>query len=485
MGPLSRVRKPYQAAIAVAAVATVFVVRLTQLPGASPYELFLLLNIVVAIVLGPSAALTAALFGLVGANLVIAVEGRLLSPGRYWVMTSAYTVFSGLLVFFNWLGHRVSARARRETRLKHELAASSLDAVVSLDGAGRFVDLNRAASSLFGRSPTEAAGAPFVETIIAPADRERVSRALAGQLPESASILNHQVEMRAVRGSGGEFPIEIAIVRVPLEDGAYFICHIRDITERKAHEEEREMLLKAAERANRIKDELLANVSHELRTPLNAIMGWAAMLRRGQVAAANLKHAAEVIERNAQAQARLVDDLLDASLAAAGRLQLTPGQVDVAEMLRETVDSIRPAAQAQGIQVTHRAGPDLGTIEADGARVQQVLLNLLSNAIKFTPREGEITLDAQRRDGAVTIRVADTGVGIAPDFLPAVFDRFTQGDASTTRAHGGMGLGLAIARHLVELMGGQIVAESLGPGKGAAFAVRLPVDGMRGPNVTA
>jgi signal transduction histidine kinase len=212
--------------------------------------------------------------------------------------------------------------------------------------------------------------------------------------------------------------------------------------------------------ANQSKDEFLAIVSHELRTPLNAVVGWAA-------------HALEVIERNALAQARLVEDLLDISRAVAGRLRLERSDVDVRSILTAALDAVRPAATAGHIDLGFESAGDLGTIRADPARFQQIVQNLLANAIKFTKPGGRVRLEAVRTQPELTVRVRDTGIGISPAFLPFVFDPFRQADTSTTRAHSGVGLGLAIARHLVELHGGIIQASSDGEGKGTTFTVRL------------
>ena len=225
--------------------------------------------------------------------------------------------------------------------------------------------------------------------------------------------------------------------------------------------------------ANQSKDEFLAIVSHELRTPLNAVVGWAAMLRRGQVPAGSEAHALEVIERNALAQARLVEDLLDISRAVAGRLRLERSDVDVRSMLTAALDAVRPAASAGQIDLAFESSGELGTIRADPARFQQVIQNLLANAIKFTKPGGRVRLEAVRTQPELTVRVRDTGIGISPTFLPFVFDPFRQADTSTTRAHSGVGLGLAIARHLVELHGGMIQAASEGEGKGTTFTIRL------------
>jgi signal transduction histidine kinase len=225
--------------------------------------------------------------------------------------------------------------------------------------------------------------------------------------------------------------------------------------------------------ANRSKDEFLAIVSHELRTPLNAIVGWGSMLRRGQVPPGSERHALEVIERNALAQARLVEDLLDISRAVAGRLRLELSDVNLAATLRAAADAVRPAAATQGVALNLVVPDDLGVIRGDPARLLQVLQNLLSNAIKFTKTGGRVSLEASRAGQEASIRVTDTGIGISPEFIPFVFDPFRQADTSTTRAHGGVGLGLAIARYLIELHGGTIDVASEGEGLGSTFTLRF------------
>jgi len=248
----------------------------------------------------------------------------------------------------------------------------------------------------------------------------------------------------------------------------------RHAAERKTEELRRsEEALRDADKA---KDEFLAVVSHELRTPLNAIVGWASMLRRGQVSPRNQAHALDIIQRNAAAQARLVEDLLDISRAVAGRLRLQLEQVDIAVTLKAAAEAVQLAADERGVELEVRASESLGTIRADLARLHQVVLNVLANGIKFTPSGGKVRLDAARSDGWITMDVSDTGIGIAPEFLPHVFDRFRQGDSSTTRAHGGVGLGLAISRHIAELHGGTIEAASPGEGRGTTFTIRLPVE---------
>jgi signal transduction histidine kinase len=229
------------------------------------------------------------------------------------------------------------------------------------------------------------------------------------------------------------------------------------------------------ESANRSKDEFLAVLSHELRTPLNAILGWAEILRGGDSSAAEVQEGVEIIERNARAQARLVEDVLEVSRIICGKVRLTLAEVDLATIIDAAVTSARPAAAARGVHL-RRTGTDAPIpISGDPDRLQQVVSNLLSNAIKFTPGGGSVEVATGRQEQAAVVRVQDTGIGIREDFLPLVFDRFQQSDASSTRNHSGLGLGLSITRHLVELHGGSIDAASDGEGQGAVFTVALPL----------
>jgi signal transduction histidine kinase/ActR/RegA family two-component response regulator len=230
-----------------------------------------------------------------------------------------------------------------------------------------------------------------------------------------------------------------------------------------------------AERASRMKDEFLATLSHELRTPLNAILGWAHMLRRPELGPREVQRGAEVIERNARAQSTIIEDLLDMSAIISGKVRLQMQMVEVGNALRTAVDTSRPTADAKQVSlVLDVDGAEGASVAGDPNRLQQVLWNLLTNAIKFTPPGGRVEVKASHGGGELRIRVADSGEGIAPEFLPYLFDRFRQADASTTRRHGGLGLGLSIVKHLVELHGGSVHAESPGLGHGAAFTVTLP-----------
>ena len=230
-----------------------------------------------------------------------------------------------------------------------------------------------------------------------------------------------------------------------------------------------------AEAANRSKDEFLATLSHELRTPLNAVLGWARMLRLGQLEAGMQKRAIDVIERNAQAQVQLIEDLLDVSRIITGKLRLDVRPVTLSTVVEAAIDSVRPAAESKGVRLTHVLDPRAGPIAGDPDRLQQVVWNLALNAIKFTDRGGRVQVSVQRVNSHVEIEVSDTGRGIAPEVLPHIFERFRQADSTTTRAHGGLGIGLALVRHLVELHGGSVHATSPGENQGAVFTVKLPI----------
>jgi signal transduction histidine kinase len=256
----------------------------------------------------------------------------------------------------------------------------------------------------------------------------------------------------------------------------------REIRVREWAEQERARLLvleqearKQAEEANRTKDEFLATLSHELRTPLNAILGWVQVLRSGKLDPAGASRALETIERNSRVQAQLIADLLDVSRIITGKLRLDFKPVDLRRIIDAALDSVHPAADAKGIFLEVAVMPLASPVLGDADRLQQVIWNLLSNAIKFTSRGGRVEVRLQEAGANAVIRVSDTGIGIRPDFLPYVFDRFRQAEGSITRTHGGLGLGLSIVRHLIELHGGTAEVASEGEGEGATFTVRLPL----------
>jgi signal transduction histidine kinase/ActR/RegA family two-component response regulator len=255
----------------------------------------------------------------------------------------------------------------------------------------------------------------------------------------------------------------------------------REIVDRKRAEQERAELLVREREANRLKDEFLATLSHELRTPLNAILGWTRLLRGKALPEAQIEPALEKVERNAQMQARLVEDLLEVSRITTGKLRLDLRGFDLVTLVRIAVESIRPAAEARGLTIERDfERPSLPTV-GDPDRLQQVIWNLLSNAVKFTPPGGRVHVALKRLGEVDEIVVSDSGAGIDPSFLPNVFDTFRQADASATRAHGGLGLGLSIVKHLVEVHGGTVTAESDGHDRGSTFTVRLPVRSLTAP----
>jgi PAS domain S-box-containing protein len=270
---------------------------------------------------------------------------------------------------------------------------------------------------------------------------------------------------------------------VRARQGFWIVAGI-DIDAQKTSEDERARVLEreqrareAAEEANRTKDEFLATVSHELRTPLNAILSWARLVRTGMLGSDRMSHALETIERNAHVQAKLINDILDASRIISGKLRLQVGPVDLCAVVGHAIDTVRPAAEAKNIELCWPTEKARAPMTGDPSRLQQVVWNLLSNAVKFTPKGGRVEVRVEYDGDTARIVVSDTGRGIKPEFLPQVFDRFRQEDASISREHEGLGLGLSIVKQLVELHGGVVSAESAGVGQGATFSVLLPVAG--------
>jgi PAS domain S-box-containing protein len=288
------------------------------------------------------------------------------------------------------------------------------------------------------------------------------------------------VKGRTIGAMGLSFP---RVQQFGEDDRAFMLALAQQCAQalERARLYETEQRLRAeAETANRLKDEFLATVSHELRTPLTAIVGWSVMLRTTQLGEEATARAIETIERNARAQTQIIEDLLDVSRIITGKLKLDTRPADLASIVASALDSVRPAAATKGIRLASEAEPGAGAVWGDPSRLQQVMWNLLSNAVKFTPAGGEVTVRLEQTDSHVRVSVSDTGAGVSPEFLPYVFDRFRQADGTTTRAHGGLGLGLSIVRHLVEMHGGTVGAESGGRGRGATFTVELPVLSARG-----
>jgi PAS domain S-box-containing protein len=349
------------------------------------------------------------------------------------------------------------------------------------DAANQRIDfVSSHVEKMLGYSEEEWLSTPnFWLSIVHPDDKERAAA-------EAAAIFEARKggtsRFRWMRKDGREIWVEAQSIVVCDESGPVGMRGVTmDITAAVKAEIERSDLLQResharqqAEEASRLKEEFLATVSHELRTPLNAVVGWSRLLRSGQLDADGKSHAVEVIERNAAAQRQIIEDLLDVSRIVTGKLRISTQPVDLLLVIHAAIDAVRPAAEAKEINiVTHVNAPDV-IVRADIERLQQIFWNLLANAVKFTPTGGAVDVYLERNDSLAEIRIEDTGPGVPADFLPHIFERFSQADGSSTRKHGGLGLGLAIVRHLVELHGGTVSAANRGEKGGAILTVRLP-----------
>src|SRR5471032_2471119 len=324
--------------------------------------------------------------------------------------------------------------------------------------------------------------APEQRTDGAPAMRSCLSmpvRSRSGQLLGRLLLGHPQAGMFSARSERIVAAIA-AQAAVALDNTRLYAAARRAAEERKVLLDSEREARAEAERTNQLKDEFLTTLSHELRTPLSAILGWAQVLRRGTRDQADLHRGLHSIERNARAQAQLIEDLLDMSRITSDKVMLDMQTIVPASVIASAIETLRPAADAKHITLNTIIAPNAGTIIGDPGRMQQVIWNLLSNALKFTPQGGQVTISVRRDSSYLTISVADNGIGIEAGFLPYVFDRFRQADASTTRKHGGLGLGLAIVKHLVEQHGGTVTASSAGEMQGATFTVRLPLSRQAG-----
>jgi PAS domain S-box-containing protein len=345
------------------------------------------------------------------------------------------------------------------------IVESSDDAIVSKDLDGVVLTWNPAAERMLGYSAEEMIGRS-IRTIIPP-DRQREEDEVLSRIRRGESIDHYETVRMRKDGTLVEVSLSVSPVRAPSGEiiGASKIA--RDVSEQKR-------VLRELEAANRSKEEFLANLSHELRTPLNAILGYARILRTPGMDPAAHARAAAVIERNANMLAKLVSDVLDISRIAAGKTRLNLRKCDIVAVIDAALDVVGPGATAKAIRLERDVPVKAATILADPDRIQQVLWNLLANAVKFTPRGGHITVRLRINPTEAVIAVSDTGTGIDPSVLPYIFQRFRQGDHKNGREQPGLGLGLALVRHFVELHGGRVTASSEGPGRGATFVVMLP-----------
>jgi PAS domain S-box-containing protein len=398
------------------------------------------------------------------------------------------------LLFVSLFSIRQVAAAQRESRLAAARNATERDesenryrSLVELSPdvlfvivAGRITYVNAAAikffhardaNDLLGHSPMD-----FITSQSKPIAEGRINDLLTkgGSVPP--------MEENWLRSDGSSVPVETSAALVPWRGGFGIQVILRDISERKRAEEEKSQLLASeraarsnAEHASRMKDEFLATLSHELRTPLNAILGWSQLLLQGSRQEGDVTQGLTTIERNARMQTQLIEDLLDLSRIISGKLRLDVQRILPITFIEAAIDAVRPAADAKGIRLERMLDPLAGPVSGDPNRLQQVIWNLLSNAIKFTPKGGRVQIVLERVNSHVEITVADTGVGIAAEFLPYVFDRFRQADATTTRKQSGLGIGLAIVKQLTDLHGGSVKVTSPGENKGTSFVVHLPL----------
>jgi PAS domain S-box-containing protein len=471
----------YAVALILPVLAALVTFAIAPLRERTPLILFYPAVVNTAVVGGIGPAWLAIAISSAAGLLIFLPESELLADNL--VNAATFAAVNGVFVSLAGRAHRTAQLERAQREWSQVTLRSIGDAVIVTDANAQVLMLNPAAEELTGWSEGESAGLPIhkVFQIVNESTRAIVENPIDRVRREGkvVGLANHTI---LIHRNGSERPIDDSGAPIFSEDervvGAVLV--FRDISERRLHEKQRAALLESeraaraeAQSASRAKDEFLAVLSHELRTPLNAIVGWTHLLRTTGDARIR-ERALEVIERNARRQARLIEDVLDVSRIVSGQLSFERLPVDLRNLLELVIETIRPQAHDKQIRIDGEAECG-GIVIGDPQRLQQVFENLLSNAVKFTPNGGLIEISATREGSMCAVRVRDTGEGMSADFVSHAFDRFQQENSGTARRFGGLGLGLAIVRHLVEMHGGSVTAESDGPGSGSTFTVRLPL----------
>jgi PAS domain S-box-containing protein len=358
----------------------------------------------------------------------------------------------------------------RRAAAQAAILQAALDAILTIDHEGRIVEFNPAAERIFGHKRSDVLGRDMAGLLIPPRLRQQHHRGLARNLATGEGpVLGRRIEMPALRSDGVEFPIELAIVRIPGEP-PLFTAYVRDLSGAKRAEE-------ATREADRRKDEFLSMLAHELRNPLAPILNSLHVARHPDTSAADCEQALTLADRQTRHLTRIVDDLLEVSRVMRGKIQMRPQRLDLGNLVQTTVEDRRSVVEQAGLSLGVQTPETPVWVHGDAIRLAQVFQNLLDNAAKFTDAGGSVTVRLAIDKGSqAVVTVSDTGIGIEPEMLPRLFDVFAQADRTLARTRGGLGLGLSVVKGLVDLHGGQVAAASKGPGRGAEFTVRLPVE---------
>lgn len=431
--------------------------------------------------------------GLANHTILIARDGteRCIDDSAAPIFDERGKIVGVVMVFHDITERRKGERLLEASEVRYRrLFETAHDGILILDAdSGKIVDVNRFMVDLLELSPSYFIG------------KELWQIGVFGDVAENKAAMATLLKVGGIRyedlpllnRDGRQIPVEF-VSNVYEEHGKKVIqCNVRDISDRKRFQRERDAMFAnekslriESEAANRTKDVFLATLSHEMRTPLNAILGWASIIRQRDCTPEEVQEGILVIERNVRAQAQLIDDVLDISRIVSGKLQLEIAPAELSSIINEAIDTVRPAATVKGIRFQVDLDPVASHVSCDPLRIRQVIWNILTNSIKFTQSGGKITIKLSRDRSTARIEIADDGQGIAPDLLPYIFDRFRQGEGGSKRQFGGLGLGLSLVKTLVELHGGQVVAHSDGPARGALFTIHLPLRAVRlAPGVQA